>query len=217
MAFNFSPKVVTDGLIMAFDPANPKCYVSGSTIWRDLTSNLTGSLVNSPAYDSANAGSIVFDSVDDYLTGPVTNNSTVGITISCFFKATTLSGKGIISKNANLISVSTNRIDWWPDVTISNTTITTTLNTGEWYHIAITQTGSICNAYKNGTFIFNSNSTSQFRPVYTQQTILGAYSPPGDGRYFHGNISNVQVYNRPLTAIEVLQNYNALKGRFGLT
>ena len=36
------------------------------------------------------------------------------------------------------------------------------------------------------------------------------------GLYFDGNISNVSAYNRVLTAAEVKQNYDALKGRFGL-
>jgi hypothetical protein len=35
-------------------------------------------------------------------------------------------------------------------------------------------------------------------------------------RYWQGNVSNVQIYNRALTATEMRQNYNATKGRFGL-
>jgi hypothetical protein len=38
----------------------------------------------------------------------------------------------------------------------------------------------------------------------------------GISRYMNGSISNVQLYNRALSDIEVLQNYNATKGRFGL-
>ena len=38
-----------------------------------------------------------------------------------------------------------------------------------------------------------------------------------NGSYFNGRIAIVQAYNRALTAAEVLQNYNALKSRFGLS
>jgi len=41
----------------------------------------------------------------------------------------------------------------------------------------------------------------------------GTYSPYF---YFNGNISTTQIYNRELSDAEVLQNYNAQKGRFGL-
>ena len=36
------------------------------------------------------------------------------------------------------------------------------------------------------------------------------------GNYFNGNIGPVKIYNRALSAAEVLQNYNQLKSRFGL-
>jgi hypothetical protein len=216
MPTSAGPDIVQDGLVLHLDAADRNSYISGSAIWTDLSSNLTGNLVNGPTYNIENAGSIVFDSVDDYLTGPLSNTSTSGVTVSCFFKATTLASKALVSKNANLLVVTNNRIDWWPDVTIGNTTISTTINTGEWYHVAVTQTGSICNGYKNGSLIFSSNSTNQLKTVYTQQTFIGAYAPPVDGRYFSGSISNVQIYNRVLTDSEILQNYNAIKTRFRL-
>ena len=67
MAFSFSPKIVTDGLVLYLDAANPKSYVSGSTTWRDISrGGNNGTLVNGPTFDSGNGGNIVFDGVDDY-------------------------------------------------------------------------------------------------------------------------------------------------------
>ena len=43
-----------------------------------------------------------------------------------------------------------------------------------------------------------------------------ASAPSKTSEYFKGYISNVMIYNKALTADEVLQNYNATKGRFGL-
>ena len=71
MAFNYSPKVVTDGLVLYLDAANPKSYVSGSTTWGDLSrGGNNGTLVNGPTFDGGNGGSIVFDGVNDYGTVP---------------------------------------------------------------------------------------------------------------------------------------------------
>ena len=52
-------------------------------------------------------------------------------------------------------------------------------------------------------YINNSNTRIGFGPA-------GAYP------YFNGSIANVNYYNRALSAAEVLQNYNALRGRYGL-
>jgi hypothetical protein len=40
---------------------------------------------------------------------------------------------------------------------------------------------------------------------------------PFSNYWYKGKMSQVSIYNRALTAEEVQQNYNALKGRYGLT
>jgi hypothetical protein len=88
MAFSYSPKIVTDGLVLYLDAANPYSYVSGSLNWNDLSrSQLSGSLVNGPTYSSANNGSIVFDGTNDYVNCGSNAGSVSGsqFTISSFF------------------------------------------------------------------------------------------------------------------------------------
>ena len=66
--FAHSPKIVTDGLVLALDAGNTKSYVSGSTTWFDKSGGgNNGTLINGPTFSSANGGSIVFDGVDDYV------------------------------------------------------------------------------------------------------------------------------------------------------
>ena len=68
MAFRYSPKIVTDGLILYYDGANPQCYVSGATTSNDLSlTQSTGTLENGVTYDTDNNGSWVFDGLDDYI------------------------------------------------------------------------------------------------------------------------------------------------------
>jgi hypothetical protein len=64
------PSIVTDGMVLSLDAANTKSYVSGSTVWRDMSGNeYSGSLINGPTFSNVNGGSIVFDGVDDYALG----------------------------------------------------------------------------------------------------------------------------------------------------
>ena len=65
MSFNYSPKVVTNGLVLCLDAANQKSYTSGSTTWYDLAGSNNGVLTNGPTYDTAMSGNIVFDGIDD--------------------------------------------------------------------------------------------------------------------------------------------------------
>jgi hypothetical protein len=66
MAFNYSPKIITDGLVLYLDAANTRSYPTNGTIWSDLSrNNNNGTLINGPTFNSANGGSIVFDGVDD--------------------------------------------------------------------------------------------------------------------------------------------------------
>jgi hypothetical protein len=81
MAFNFSPKIVTDGLFVCLDAANTRSYISGSTTWNNLSrGENNGLLVNGPTFSSENGGSIVFDGANDYIqvgsaNGNVTNTN----------------------------------------------------------------------------------------------------------------------------------------------
>jgi hypothetical protein len=86
MSFHFSPNIVTDGLILYYDPANTKSFVSGSTSLYDLTSNnYDGLLVNGPVYSAESKGSISLDLTDDKIDFPRLIDSTDG-TISVWFR-----------------------------------------------------------------------------------------------------------------------------------
>jgi hypothetical protein len=62
-------KIVTNGLVLALDAADKNSYPGSGTTWRDMSGNNSNStLTNSPTFNSANGGSIVFDGVDDYTT-----------------------------------------------------------------------------------------------------------------------------------------------------
>ena len=212
--------IVTNGLVLYLDAANYLSYTSGSTTWRDLSSsNTSGSLINGPTFSSTNAGSIVFDGVDDYVSTPVARNATTNenYTISTVFKITSFTSSDMRLLGATNGSASQLTVGWdnttlrlWLQDSWNNTSFTSSTNTV--YNLAMVHGGTTTDVYVNG--IFNStitNKTSYFNNLGLGNNFIFTY-----GTYFNGNIYTTQVYNRALTASEVLQNYNATKARFGL-
>jgi len=231
MSFAHSPKIVTDGLVLSLDAGNTKSYVSGSTTWFDKSGfSNNGTLVNGPTFSSANGGSIVFDGVNDYVTFSTGFISTLtactinfwtywvdnqqwsrvfdfgtGTQINMFF--TPKNGISSTPRFAITILGSGNE----QQITSNSSML---LNT--WYNFSITLNGATGTMYRNAV-IDNTNSSMTFTPSSlgsTNQNYLGKsqYSDP----YFQGNIANVAIYNRALSATEVSQNFNALRGRFGI-
>jgi hypothetical protein len=238
MAFNYSPKVVTDGLVLYLDAANPKSYVSGSTTWGDLSrGGNNGTLVNGPTFDGGNGGSIVFDGINDYIITPNSTslNITSTITLESWIKSTTLAnsshGDGIFSKGLSAdnnsgvyetLLIQSGGINYpffrmrigATTPAYSPTNIPITLN--QLYHIVSIYNGSIIRIFVNGVESGTGLSTTGTIQSNTQELTLGVRYNRGSDSYFNGNIYSSRIYNRALSAQEVLQNYNATKTRFGL-
>lgn len=220
MSFNFSPKIVTDGLILYLDAANTKSYISGSTTWNDLTKNQNNAtLINGPAYNTANLGSIVFDGIDDYVDVAgglnilsISNyTKTAWFYINSFSTANNIVSGGNTAQHAFWLGGTTNlraghNGNW------STVVSTTVLSLNTWYFGAVTfDTITGWKLYLNGIQESTSPDTTPFNGIgYVQ---LGRYDT---GNYFTGRIASTQIYDKVLTQQEILQNYNALKTRFGL-
>jgi hypothetical protein len=243
MAFNFSPKVVTDGLVLYLDAANPKSIVSGSTTWNDLSrGGNNGTLIGGPTFDSGNGGGIVFDGVDDYIS--VLNNSAFNnlynFSISTWVNYNSRTGlnETIISKSDfglnlrsfHLLTLSTdNSIALGTSQDGANVIINYrfpfTPVIGNWYNITVTYNSANSslnrvNIYINSvelTVLSASQDTSGYNFSNTLPILIGAGKTSSNYvQFFNGKISNVNFYNRELTSTEILQNYNATKRRFGL-
>ena len=87
---------------------------------------------------------------------------------------------------------------------------------GQWWHMVITIDGTTVQLYQNAVDIgFEYNNGDPAFVVSTTNPFFIGNDSAGGGD-FEGDIDIVRTYNRVLTASEVLQNYNATKGRFGL-
>ena len=230
MSLNHSPQIVTNGLVLCLDAADIKSYPKTGTTWFDRSGNgNNGTLVNGPTYSAANGGSIVFDGTDDYCitTALPLIGTEVNLTLSCWFRPSNVNtirsimsigdeqgGKRrmILQRNAKIEANG-----YIGDFT-SNSNV---LSTNTWCYIAIVYSSSTLSTgvklYFNGVETIGTvtagNALSTF--TNTKCTICGnnATLPTENAQ---GNIALTQIYNRTLSAAEILQNYNAMKGRYGL-
>lgn len=233
MAFNYSPKVVTDGLVLYLDAANTKSYPGSGITWTDLSRSGNSSELKGPTFNSGNGGSIVFDGTNDYveIQNQIQFDQTDPFTLSSWVKS--LNGiNELIINNENIlytgyrlnINVNAN-IEIGLRNSISDDIAIETLNriyANTWYHIVGTYDGTsnvsgmkiYINGVEEDTNTISNTLTSS--TLSNQKTLLGIrrLSPPSDP--LRGNIANVQIYNRALSTIEITQNYNATKTRFGL-
>jgi len=222
-------KIVTDGLVLCLDAADRNSYVSGSTTWFDMAGSNNGTLTNGPTFNTGSGGNIVFDGVDDYTTIPTFTIPTGSFSCESFFQWSNLgSGRGsIFSLNYNNPTTgylirqkddSSGKFVIWSDYGSESgifSTAALTINT--WNHVVVVQSSGTCLIYINGVL---DSSQSLPNPVLNQSypILLGvrATSGPSAGAYLPGRIGVSRIYNRTLSATEVLQNYNAQKSRFGL-
>ena len=222
----FGRGIVRYGLVLDLDAGNTASYSGSGTTWTDLSaSGNTGTLTNGPTYSSANGGSIVFDGVDDYVNcgSPSTLNFGTGnFNLSCWVNILSTSGADWIG----IISRYVSGVGFWIQLNPGNRyvgfgwdgsnfiTSSTSAGGGQWKFISCQRTGSTsAEVYVNGISVASSSSM----PSGTsngQQIDIGRIDIAG--RYSAGNIAQVSIYNRALTAAEISQNYNALRGRYGL-
>ena len=226
MGVSAGPDVIDNGLVLALDAADTNSYSGSGTTWSDLSGKgNTGTLVNGVGYSN---GYLSFDGSDDKVTLSSNNvnglssgttdfsiltwvkyNSTTAYT--AFFEKQNATGTAIrldMGWIGNVIYLTTSNSD---GTTVNQGSFTYGANNPNlWYHIALTCGGSSKKGYVNSVNTFSQTFTSYY-PDNTHNLGIG-----GNIRELNGNIAQVSMYNRALTASEIKQNFNALRGRFGI-
>ena len=218
------PGIVTTNLSMFLDAGNAASYPGSGTAWTDLSGNSrNGTLTNGPTYTSADGGSIVFDGTNDFVQCSGSITATAATFVTWIRRNGTQSDyDGIIySRGATATGIqffgTTNRIAY----TWNNAVNTYTWNSGltipdlTWCMIAVSVTSTSATAY----LCQSSGITSATNTVSHTSTTLDDIKIGQDdlgGRFFTGNIATAMIYDRALSADEILQNYRALAWRYGL-
>jgi len=242
MAIHRGPKIITNGLVLCLDAASTKSYPGSGTTWFDRSGNRNnGTLTNGPSFSSANGGSIVFDGTNDYVSGTVNLSSYSQITVEIWLKPnnaiesiafehsnnwnSNTSGLGLATNSSGFASVST----------LCHTNHTNGATGARNYEFTCGTTNYSCHVnifsnivdstgrltYVNGNLlpfsagIWSTSTATTVGSAFRNDTMYLA-SRGGGSLFNNSSIAIFKIYNRKLTAAEVLQNFNAQRGRFGI-
>ena len=237
MAFKFGPpNIIINGLIFYVDAANPRSYTNGSTTWYDLSlTNNNSTITAAPTFNSANAGSLLFNGTSQYATSTsaLGSDSDLYFTFSSWFKPVNLNVAAyVFSRGRDQPSVG-----WSLELgilgdnkyTVGATQVVLGLDT------SYTATGSSAITspnWVNLTGVYDRDNVSTGLKLYVNGVLESSSSITNNnlrtstvgasicriqnGQYANAYVASTLVYNRVLSAAEILQNYNAVKGRFNL-
>jgi hypothetical protein len=219
-----SINVITDNLILYLDAANGKSYENGSYVWNDLTKNqYNGYLVNDPTFDSSNLGNLEFDGSTSYITIPKFRRINNSFTISMWVYPTSLFGIRPLFVNwwqtgrEILLRFNSNTLQFYTFAgfgQIGGTTQTYN-DINKWANIVATYDGSVMRTYVNGIQSVTTYSQTGALGISPEPYLIARYSSPIEYRY-EGRVSQTLLYTSALSAVQIIQNYNTLKSRFGL-
>ena len=225
MGLAHSPRIVTDNLVLYLDAANTKSYGGSGTTWSDLSGNGTDGTISGATHTSGTDGYFDFDGTDDYVetTSGWTNFGTDPFTIEVWYRPHTYSqyetlvgSKGSGDGTWQLDFNGSGNIRF--QRTISSTFVDSSISfeANIWKQVVVVREGTGTNQFKiysNGDL----NTTSTFNVDLNATNQLRIGRNRGAAYYYDGNISVVRIYkNKALSASEVKQNFNALKGRYGI-
>jgi hypothetical protein len=220
MAQNFGGSIVKDGLILSLDAADSNSYPGTGTTWFDVSgNNWQATMSNMTATNW-----VTYNGVRAFETND-TNDQGFRITSFPFPQTGRTYEIWLNSKSFSigwqtwfddgggeriLFGTSTNSIYVYPDQNFTGNLVA-----GNWYQLAYTlyvAAGSTTIGYKNGVSVGSGAYNSTIATSGTLY-ILGDAASEVTSCY----CSIVRIYNRALSASEILQNYNIQKSRFGLT
>jgi len=217
MASFAGPNLTTDKLILCLDAANTNSYPGSGTTWTDMSGKENhGTLTNGPTFSSDNKGSIVFDGSNDYVNAtPITKPASC--TFSCWAKSTNVSTRMLFNAGGNGsgpdLFFHTGIISWntWDANNNPFGNIPSSATDGKYHnYVVVNDSSSNTKLYYDTELLGTANYRSA---TGTNTLYIGGTT---NTYQWSGSISSFMIYDKLLTESEILQNYNAHKGRFGL-
>lgn len=219
---NFKSDIVTNGLILYFDAGILQSYPRYGGNWKDLSGNGYGSNINIATFDSA-TNSFNFPANNANYMASTYSGQPTDFTLEVWFKddGSARTHERLVDKNyvsGFWLGRNASTANQWGGgimETISPYGIFLTLTDTQWHFITSIRSGTTHTLYGDGIANTTSNTVTGNALDSTALTI-GNWYDKNNAQSFGGNIAIVKFYNRALSSSEVLQNYNAIKSRFGL-
>jgi len=222
--------IITTGLVLWYDAGTTLSWPSSGTVLNDITGNNTGTfysnlVITPPTFLDSNMGAFQFVYADNDAiscgNGPTLSGITNVVTVEGWFKPSALNDGNLFSKNGNQgfrVRIDSNGTLYMvgaksgPSLDDFSSTGTVTVNT--WSHIVAVWTSTGYYTYINGVNAGFNLSKTFLVQNNTNPLLIGQTS--GSAERYSGLGSIFRVYNRALSASEVLSNFNSEKSRFGL-
>jgi len=235
MGVTYNTSIVTNGLVLCLDAGNTKSYPGSGTAWTDLSgSSNNGTLINTPTYQTGNGGVLYFDGTNER--SEITDSNTIDFpgdfTVEVWFNSETTDAtvpRGLVNHRvSNNVGTGTWSIGLRSTNIIfekqQSTVVTTAwgsfaLNT--WYQVVVSRSGTNIKGWLNGVEGMSITDSTDY--TNANIAVIGMWgtftagwigTPSGP---FQGKIPVVRMYKgKAFTATDVQQNFNALRGRFGI-
>jgi hypothetical protein len=226
------PAFITSGLVLHLDAGSASSYSGSGSTWSDISGNgRNATLFNSPTYSSANGGSLVFDGNTKYAS--VASNAAFNLNSAFTFSLWVKRNGNAIQTDEVLLhrevgyagptqdggyQLAAERSTLLPKIGIRNNLnipdilTASTAIASSWVNIVAAYGASTLRLYTNESTAGSKTSSISVGSTTSALSIGGV----GSGYAFNGNIAQVAMYNRELSASEISQNFNALRGRFGI-
>lgn len=210
MALNHSPRIITNGLSMYVDAANVKSYPGSGTTWYDISGqNNHLTLAGTPTFT---LGVVQFNGTSQYAENTLNLSSGTSTIMGAARYSGAIRGRVITSKTNNWL------LGHWAGSTESFYSEGWVSSAGagsgdtNWrvYAGTIDVSADVYSFYLNGT-LSTSNANGGAGPNGISIGRIGSGT-----EYSQCEVSFVLAYNRVLSAAEIQQNFNALRGRYGL-
>lgn len=216
-----------NGLVLDLDAGNGLSYSGAATVWNDLSGwGNNGSLINGVGYTEDGGGALSFDGVNDYVEVPSSASISIdnAITLSAWTYNTLayggtsfnqIIGKGMNDAYSVYWGQSSGIISFriWLDGINRSVNSVNTIGYNVWKYLVFVYDGSTMKIYQNGIL---DNSISVKGKIGLNSLSFEVGKDPSREYYFKGNISNVRIHNRATPESEIQQNFNNLRGRYGL-
>ncbi|MFZ2958395.1 MAG: LamG-like jellyroll fold domain-containing protein [Candidatus Ozemobacteraceae bacterium] len=219
--------IVRSGLILYLDAGKSASYSGSGNTWTDLSGyGNNGTLVNGPTYSSENGGTLVFDGTNDLVN--VTQALSTPISVSCWVKLPDLSKIQNMHINTNphpVLGLSLNRTGtgniyayigdgsgWQGGPGIISSI---NMQQNKWHNVTYTASTKTSTLYLDGVSVGTCAVVpSGWGTSYSLGSLGQVTMPDNYSENIKGNLATTYIYNRDLSASEVLINYNALKSRY---
>jgi hypothetical protein len=221
--FIVGPEMVNDGLIIHLDAGNPLSYPGTGNSWFNLKGpSFTGTLINGPTFNPSNSGSIVFDGTNDYASLPGSISVVEATLLIWVYRngnqpnyAGIFYSRGSEANGLSFYSTTNTLTYVW------NTNPNTfTFNSGlvvpnlQWSMCAVSISASNAVLYvgsSSGLFSATNNVSHSPTTIDALRIASDNYWSP-----FNGNVSVAKFYDRALSQAEIEENFNSIKGRYGI-